>query len=373
MDRAAKDDLIPLLYAPSRRASGFVEMARSIGDSPPHLATRERVGGGTGPSGAVATIHSSTRAIRKSRIAHRQFTGPPFRTLLADMGGSISRFFRRQIAGRAASWKSRKQYRPDYGPKRGSPPGPDGPWFQKSGRSNSGKATGVIRGIPVPGGPRRSLGPETPAPTRGEAGMASSLVSTWGWGPPERRRRAEIPDLIATNPRGGLPKSGAADFAGNSPGRRLPHPTSRGIPRGGPEALEILRGIPRGLGNFPANSPMNAFPGDSPVGYPGDLAAASNYPGNCTGNCPWNSPGDCTPRPGPREIPREVQQPEIPRGIHRYIFRGIRERQPGCDVFRHSGRGVCRLALADYLGDSVVVWEGFLPLSPVRLSYPTYN
>ena len=62
------------------------------------------------------------------------------------------------------------------------------------------KATGAIRGIPVPGGPRRrSLGTETPAPTRGGSGMASGLVSTWGWGAPARRRRAETPDLIAIN------------------------------------------------------------------------------------------------------------------------------------------------------------------------------
>ena len=52
--------------------------------------------------------------------------------------------------------------------------------FKNSGILIPGKSTGAIRGIPVPGVPRRYLGPETPAPTRGDAGMASSLVITWG-------------------------------------------------------------------------------------------------------------------------------------------------------------------------------------------------
>ena len=92
-------------------------------------------------------------------------------------------------------------------------------------------------------------GPETPAPTRGGSGMASSLVSTWCWGPPARRRRAEIPDLIAINPHGKLSPSGATEFPGHTPGSRIPHPTSRAIfsgtwlPR--PSSREIRRGIRR--------------------------------------------------------------------------------------------------------------------------------
>ena len=86
--------------------------------------------------------------------------------------------------------------------------------------------------------------------------MASSLVSTWGWGPQERRRLAEIPDLIAINPHGELLQSGATDypakytgqadaatnFLGNLPGS----PEARGIPRGGLSGnLEIALGISR--------------------------------------------------------------------------------------------------------------------------------
>ena len=121
------------------------------------------------------------------------------------------------------------------------------------------------------------MGPETPAPTRGEAGMASSLVITWGWGPPERRRLAEIPDLIAINSHEKLPQSGATDFAGNSPGGRLPRPTSRGI------SLEIPK---------PGKLTWN-------------LAAASDSPGNF----PGNYPGNWLPHPGSRGVPRGIQQP----------------------------------------------------------------
>ena len=131
------------------------------------------------------------------------------------------------------------------------------------------------------------MGPETPAPTRGEAGMASSLVITWGLGPPERRHRAEIPDLIAIKSQGGLPQSGEADFPGTFPGRRMPHPTSRGISRGAP--------MPWG------------FPG----GFPVNLAIALNIPGNleAASDAPWNFPGNWRPHPGSREIPREIQHP----------------------------------------------------------------
>ena len=43
------------------------------------------------------------------------------------------------------------------------------------------KATGVIRGIPVPGAQAPS-GARNAGPTRGDAGMAPSLVITWGRG-----------------------------------------------------------------------------------------------------------------------------------------------------------------------------------------------
>ena len=56
--------------------------------------------------------------------------------------------------------------------------------------------------------------PEIPVPARGEAGLASSLVTTWGLGPPERRSRSEIPDLIAINSHGGPRNPGDRRAAG---------------------------------------------------------------------------------------------------------------------------------------------------------------
>ena len=88
-------------------------MAREIGDSAPQLAYGEEGRRGHGSSGAAATGRDSDRAIRESRIAHRLFTGPSFRTLIAAKDGEISPFFRRPIAGPSASWKSRKKYRLD--------------------------------------------------------------------------------------------------------------------------------------------------------------------------------------------------------------------------------------------------------------------
>ena len=171
----------------------------------------------------------------------------------------------------------------------------------------------------------RSLGPETPAPTRGEAGMASSLVSTLGWGPPERRHRAEIPDLISINPHGELPQSGATDFPGNFPGRRMPHPTSR----------RISQEIPK------PGKPHWEFPGD--LGIHRSIPIEMHFAGIPTGDFPetW------MPHPTSREIargsargiPREIgcriQAPgEFPgksrsRETHRGIPRGNQARRPG--------------------------------------------
>ena len=52
----------------------------------------------------------------------------------------------------------------------------------KSVRSNSGKSDGRNPRNSGTGETRLSLGPEMPAPTKWEAGMPSSLVSTWGLG-----------------------------------------------------------------------------------------------------------------------------------------------------------------------------------------------
>ena len=153
----------------------------------------------------------------------------------------------------------------------------------KSTNSNFGKSDGRNRrNSGTWGGPRRSLGPETPAPPRGEAGMASCLASTCGWGPPARRRRAEIPDLIAINQRWKLPQSWAPSFAGNSPGSRLPPPNSRGFP---------------GKSRIPGNRPGNP---------------ASRELGNPPLNYPWNFAGNWKTRPTSREISLATQQPEKP-------------------------------------------------------------
>ena len=128
-DRAAKHDFIPPLIltdSPGHRIRG--DGARNRGPPSPSSSGREGGRRGPGPSGEVGSSHSSSRAIRPSRIVHRQFTVPYFRTLIAAEGTNPP-FVRRPIAGPAASLKSRKQYRLDWGPKRGSSPGPDGPWF----------------------------------------------------------------------------------------------------------------------------------------------------------------------------------------------------------------------------------------------------
>ena len=83
-DRAAKHDFIPPLIltdSPGHRIRG--DGARKRGP-PSFSGRRERVGGGLGH---LARIHSYRRGVRKSRIAHRQFTGPSYRTLIADEGG----------------------------------------------------------------------------------------------------------------------------------------------------------------------------------------------------------------------------------------------------------------------------------------------
>ena len=120
--RAAKDDFTsPFFYAPRRLAIGFAELAKEIVDSSPQLWSGKEGRRGHAPSGAVATGHDFNRTIRKSRIAHRQFTGPSFRPLITAMGGSIFPFFRRPFAWPADSRISRMEYRIDRGPKRGSP------------------------------------------------------------------------------------------------------------------------------------------------------------------------------------------------------------------------------------------------------------
>ena len=82
----------PLCYAPRRRAIGFVEMAREIGRSSPQSVPGEEGRRGPGSPGAVATGHDSDKAIRKSRTAHRQFTGPSLRAIISANDGSISPF-----------------------------------------------------------------------------------------------------------------------------------------------------------------------------------------------------------------------------------------------------------------------------------------
>ena len=113
-----------------------------------------------------------------------------------------------------------------------------------------GKATGVIPGIPVPGGTRRSRGPEITAPARGSAGTVSSLAATGGWEPPERRRRADIPASNFRNP--GMPISLEIP---REIGRRVQLP-------GNPPGYPSSRGIPREVG-LPWETPWQ-FPGESP-------------------------------------------------------------------------------------------------------------
>ena len=216
--------LTPIIRA---KATGSRILGVGAGNRGPSPAFSGRREGrrAPGPSGAVESSHSSIRATRLSRTPHRQFQDPSFRKLVADEGNQPP-LLRRPLAGNAASLKSRNQYRPDYGPRRGSPTGPDAPWFLKQRRSNSGKSD--LRDLRRSGkvGRVRSLGPDTPAPTRGEAGAASSLGLKWEWGPPKRRISSGIPDLIEINSRGGPPKSAATDFPGNSRagGRRVQLP-----------------------------------------------------------------------------------------------------------------------------------------------------
>ena len=82
VDRVDKADFPPLLYAPRRRGIGFLEMVREIGDSAPHLVAGEMIDGDLGRPARwrVAVVP----AVRKSRLARRQFTVPAFRTLIAD-------------------------------------------------------------------------------------------------------------------------------------------------------------------------------------------------------------------------------------------------------------------------------------------------
>ena len=96
-----------------RRAAGFVEMAREIWDPPPKIVSGKECRRAPGSSGAVATDHDSNRAFRKSRIAHRQFKVPSFRSLIAAMGDPRFPFFRRPAAGPSASCKSSKKHRLD--------------------------------------------------------------------------------------------------------------------------------------------------------------------------------------------------------------------------------------------------------------------
>ena len=62
--------------------------------------------------------------------------------------------------------------------------------------------------------------------------MASGLAITWGCGPPSKRRREWIPDVISINSYGDRPQSGATDFNGNAPGCRTPRPDPHYISRG---------------------------------------------------------------------------------------------------------------------------------------------
>ena len=117
------------------------------------------------------------------------------------------------------------------------------------------------------GGTGALWGPKLRRRPAGGSGMPSSLVITWCLGPPERRRRAEIPDLISINSHG--------------------HPRSPGRP--------IARGIPREVGRriqLPRKSP-------------GKSRSQGKPPGNST----WHFPGSWIPRPGSQEIPRRAQQP----------------------------------------------------------------
>ena len=156
--------------------------------------------------------------------------------------------------------------------------------------------------------------------------MALSLVSTRGWGPQERRRRSEIPDLIAINPHGELPQSGAADFAGNPPGQAA---AASNFPGNFPGTLK-----------FPGEFPCQ-YPGNLTGGFPGNLDAASDFPGNCPGaphgipreiGCRITVPGTCPGKSSSREIPR-----------------GIRARRPDCAVFGHSEKAGCEDAKKQFL------------------------
>ena len=85
------------------------------------------------------------------------------------------------------------------------------------------------------------------------------VATAWDWGPPARRRPAEIPGLIGINSNGKLPESGASNYQGDFPGNRMS------------------------------------------IQLPGKFAGKSQGPG-----APANYPGNRSPRPGPREIPRGI-------------------------------------------------------------------
>ena len=102
--------------------------------------------------------------------------------------------------------------------KEGRRQAPTGHGFKNLGVLIPEKATGVIGGIPVPGGAKALSGARNASadPRGSRNGLDSS--QHLGRGPPERRRRSEIPDLMAINSSGKLPQSGATDLPGNSPG-----------------------------------------------------------------------------------------------------------------------------------------------------------
>ena len=215
MARVAKGDFISPAYTPPRRrASGFVEMVQEIGGPIPTISGREDGRRGPGPSGAVATNHGSHMGIRKSRIARRQFTGAAFRTLIAAKGGEIYPFLGARSPGMRLRGNRVRNIALIRVRKEGRRQAPPGPGFKNRRILIPEKSDGRNPGNSGTGGPRRSMGAETPAPTRWGAEMASGLAEIWVWGPPARRRRAEIPGLIAINPHGPLPESGATDPMG---------------------------------------------------------------------------------------------------------------------------------------------------------------
>ena len=172
--------------------------------------------------------------------------------------------------------------------------------FKNRGALIPGKATGLIRGIPVPRGQAIHGARNAGADPRGSRnGIESS--HPLGLGDARTATHAEIPDLIEIGRRGKLPQSGAYDFPGNSPRSRMPHPTSRrpgNSPGDFPGAWKFLVEFHWG---FTAKSPRalgcrsrlpGEFRGQSTCGFPGKLVAVSRFPGNpAAGKSPGKFPG----------------------------------------------------------------------------------